>query len=142
MARHRDEPTYGNDREGHERRHYGQVRRQLEDERVGALGRQVFFEEELYPVGERLQYAEGTRAIRPDAVLHVGDQLALEPDHEHDRDQKGSERHEDLDRDHGELGPVHARRVERVSRVDEEHRHAGHAGSIRRSTTTLDDLMS
>ena len=54
-----------------ERRHERQVRRQPEHEPVGLLGEQVFLEEQLDAVGERLQQAERTGLVRADAVLHA-----------------------------------------------------------------------
>ena len=79
-----------------QRRQERQVGRQLEHDAVGLGRHEVFFEEELDAVGERLQDAEGTRPVRPDAVLHVGDDLALEPDHQHDRDEEHDEGDDDL----------------------------------------------
>jgi hypothetical protein len=60
-------------------------------------GNQVFFEEELDAVGERLQDAPRAGFVRADAVLHLGDDLALEPDHEHHGDEQQRERDDDLE---------------------------------------------
>ena len=96
------------------RRDEREVRRELEDEAVGPLGHQVLFEEELRPVGERLQQPEGSGAVRADAVLHVGDDLALEPDHQHHRDEQDAEGDEHLhddDEEHGEADAVGEERI-------------------------------
>ena len=78
----------GEDQHGRDHR---EVRRQLEDERVGPVGEQVLLEEELGAVGQGLEQAPGPGPVRPDPALHVRDHLALEPDHERRRHQQ---RHE------------------------------------------------
>ena len=71
-----------------------QVRRQLEDEPVALFGDQVLLEEQLDPVGQGLEEAEGARPVGADAALHVGDDLALEPDHQdHRHHQRGEGDH-------------------------------------------------
>jgi len=65
-------------REDEQRREEGQVRRQLEDEPVGAVGDEVLLEEELHPVGQRLEQPVRAGAVGPDPALHVADDLALE----------------------------------------------------------------
>ncbi len=74
-------------------------------------GGEVFLEEELDAVGERLQQAEGADARRAPAVLHAAEQLALEQhrvgdrgegDDEHDHDLEDREQEEGLEV--GEVG--------------------------------------
>src|SRR5581483_1015088 len=78
---------------GHER----QVWRDAEDAPVGAVGDERLLEEQLHAVGECLEDPPRPRAVRPDAVLHVADDLALEPDHQHRRDQQEHEHDDDLE---------------------------------------------
>ena len=90
------------DRDGdehQERRDQRQVRRQAEHERIGVGGQQVGLEEQLHAVGECLEDAERTGDAGAEAVREVGVELALEPDHHHDRDHQRGERHDDLDQD-------------------------------------------
>ena len=54
-------------------------------------GRKLLLEEQLDAVGQRLQDAERPGPVGADAVLHVGDDLALEPDHEQHRHQQHDE---------------------------------------------------
>ena len=115
------------------RRHERQVGRELEDEPVGPLGEQVLLEEQLGPVRERLQQPERPGPVRADPVLHVGDDLALEPDHEHDRHQQHAEGDEHLDEDDDEAAEVDA--VGR--RADRRIRSASPAG---RRTTSAGDV--
>ena len=60
--------------------------------RSAVVGDRLLLEEQLDAVGERLQHAVGTGAVRADAVLHVGDDLAHAPDVEHHRDEQDHER--------------------------------------------------
>ena len=76
------------DAERDERGDHREQRREAEHEQVGALGQQVLLEEELDAVGQRLQHAPRPGDVRPDAVLHVRDELALEPDHQHHADEQ------------------------------------------------------
>ena len=64
---------------------------------VGRGRDRLLLEEELDAVGRGLQHAVGARAVGPDAVLHVGDDLAHAPDVEHHRDEQDHERDDDLD---------------------------------------------
>ena len=52
-------------------------RGQHEENLVHVVRDDVFLEEDLEPVGDRLKHAARTEPIRPDAVLHVGRDLAL-----------------------------------------------------------------
>ena len=61
-----------------------------------AIGHQVFLEEELDAVGERLQQAEGTGAAGSPAVLHAAEDLAFEQHGVGDGGQRDDEDHEDL----------------------------------------------
>ena len=49
----------------------------------------LFLEQELQPVGERLQQAERPDAVGPDAVLHPRRELALQQDEVRARRQDG-----------------------------------------------------
>ena len=80
-----------------ERRHEGEERRQPEHEAVGPVGQEVLLEDQLHAVGERLQHAERPGLVGPDPVLHAGDDLALEPDHEHRPDEADDEDDDHLD---------------------------------------------
>ena len=90
-------PPIGTICEREEGRHQREVRRQLEHESVAAIGHQIFFEEQLDAVGQRLQDAPRAGDVGPDAVLHLGDDLALEPDHEHHGDEQQCECDDDLE---------------------------------------------
>ncbi len=79
----------GHHREHHEGGYQRQVGRQAVHERIGADRRQVLLEEQLDAVGQGLQDPERAGPVGADAVLHVGDELALEPDHQHDADRAG-----------------------------------------------------
>ena len=81
---------------------------------VGPIGHQVLLEEELDAVGERLEDAAGPGPVRADAVLHVGDELALEPDHEDDGHQQQDEGDDDLQQDDQHLGEADVAREKRV----------------------------
>ena len=78
--------------------------------KLSASARQeILFEKELDAIGKGLEKSIRPRAVRPDPVLHVGDDLALEPDHQHHRDKQDAERDEDLDdgdNHHGEPNPA------------------------------------
>ena len=107
------------DRPDQERRDEREVRRQLEHEPAGVVRDQVFLEEQLRAVGERLQDAERTGLVRADAVLHPGDDLALEPDHQHRADEADDEDHQDLEQ-HDE--DVAERQVTEQQWVECDHR--------------------
>ena len=82
-------------REGHERRHRRDDRREEEDRLVGGLGDDVLLERQLHAVGERLEQAEGAVHVGADAVLHPGHHPALPPDVEQ------REQHQDHEDQHG-----------------------------------------
>ncbi len=105
----------GHDGEDEEGGDDGQVGRQLEDGPVGLVGDQVLLEEELDPVGQGLGDPEGAGPVGPDPALHVRDDLALEPDHQHDRHHQGAEDHQHLDQHDEEDRPAHTVGVERVA---------------------------
>ena len=92
-------PPMGTMAKAQEGRDDGEVRRQLEDEPVGLVGHQVLLEEQLDPVGQGLGDAERPGPVGADPALHVRDDLALEPDHEHDRHHQGAEDDQHLDED-------------------------------------------
>ena len=106
------------DREREERGDQRQVRRQLEHQPVGAVGDQVLLEEELDAVGQGLQHAERPGPVRADAVLHVADDLALEPDHQHRGDQQEREHDDGLDHDDEDDGQVDVAGEQRVGGED------------------------
>ena len=67
------------------------IRRDAEQHRVGPLGHQVFFGDQLQAVGQRLQPAEfAPDARRPEPILNPPGDLPLKPDEEQcaDRDQR------------------------------------------------------
>jgi hypothetical protein len=72
-----------NDCERQERRDEGKKRGKREHELVRTTRKKVFLEEQLDSVGQCLQQPERTGFVGPDAILHSGDDLALEPHHEH-----------------------------------------------------------
>jgi hypothetical protein len=84
--------------------------------RYGASLNQVLFEEQLDAVSHGLGDAERTGPVRTDAALHVRDDLALKPDHEHDRHHQGGENDQHLDEDDQDDNPVDPVRVQRVVR--------------------------
>ena len=102
MVGDRHDTADRDDREDQKGRHQSQVGSQLEHEAVRLIRQQGFFEKELDPVRESLHDPEGTRPVRPDAVLHVRDDLALEPDRQHDADEKHREDDDHLDDDDDE----------------------------------------
>ena len=114
MVCDRHHSAHRNDREDEQGGQESQVRRQLEHETVCLIGQQVLLEEQLDAVGQRLEDAVGAGAVRSDPVLHVGDDLALEPDGQHHRDEEHPERDEDLDSDddhRAEVNPVGKKRI-------------------------------
>src|ERR687897_323544 len=96
------------------RRHEREERSHAVHEAIGAVGHEVFLEDQLHAVGERLQDAERSGLVRPDAVLHPGDDLALEPDHEHGGNEPEAEDDEDLDGDDDDRRPLEPTDEERV----------------------------
>ena len=75
--------TQRNDGKCEERRNKHDVRRKLEDETVGALRNEVFFEEQLCAIGECLQQTPWAGLVGSDAVLHASNHFAFEPHHQH-----------------------------------------------------------
>ena len=65
--------------------------------RSTARGMQVFLEEELDAVGERLQQAEGADARGSPAVLDAAEDLALQQHRVGDRRQRDDEHDDDLE---------------------------------------------
>ena len=66
--------------------HQGQIRSQLENKAVRVLRNQIFLEEEFDPVRQCLKHAPRSSTIRSDSVLHIRDNFALKPDHQHHSD--------------------------------------------------------
>src|SRR4029077_13604847 len=96
------------DRPHEERRDEGEERGDAEHDAVGARREQVFLEDQLHAVGERLQQAERAGLVRPDPVLHARHDLALVPDHEHRADQADDEDDDDLEQDEQDRRPEQA----------------------------------
>jgi hypothetical protein len=102
-ARQRD------DREGQEGRQHRHVGSQAEDRPVGGIGNRLLLEEQLDAVGQRLEDAERPGPVGADAVLHVGDDLALQPDRDQDgHQQQGEDEHRlaDDDQHDREIDPI------------------------------------
>ena len=129
----REHPADRHHAEDDERGHHREQRREAKHERIGAFGDQVFLEEELDAVGEGLEDAPGPGDVRPHPVLHVGDELALEPDHEHDRHEQQHERQHDLQRDDQDHRRVDVALQQRVAADLGEQRD--HGVSTRTSVT-------
>ena len=72
--------SHGRTAKRRERSHHDEKRRELEQEPIGAVDDDVFFEDELDAVGEALQHAVPAHSHRPEPVLDVRRHLALEPD--------------------------------------------------------------
>ena len=126
--------TERNHRPHQERRHERKEWGQPEDEPIGTLGKEVFFEEQLDAVGKRLEESEGTSLVRADPVLHPGDDLALEPHHEHRDDETNDKHDQHLDQHEDD-------RAER--QISEQIVYCQHHRlSIRTSVTALAASMS
>ena len=81
---------------------------------VGVDRRHRLLEHELHAVGDAGEQAERAPAVGAEPALHVGDDLALEPDDEHHEHAEDEEHDEDLgDDDHqvGEEGGAHGATV-------------------------------
>ena len=85
--------------EDDERRDHREDGCQPEHPLVGLVRDEVLLQEDLQAVGEGLEDAEGAGAVGTDAVLEVRDDLALEPDHQHGRQQGDAQRDGGLDDD-------------------------------------------
>ena len=72
-------------------------RRDPEDERVGLGRHDVFLDQQLERVGDRLQQAVRADAHRAQANLHVRQNLALQPVHRDDSDRQSEKDQEDID---------------------------------------------
>ena len=86
----------GNDGDGDERADQRDHGRGDEERFFGGDGQQIFLEEELDAVSERLQQAEGADAAGSPAVLHAAEDLALKQHGVGDRGQREHEDDEDL----------------------------------------------
>ena len=98
----------GHHGQGQERGDHGERGRDDEDDAVGAGRDDVLLEEELDPVGDRLEEPEGTHPLRADPILHVADHLSLHPDDERNAEQHESEDDQNLDRGCDQKRGVHA----------------------------------
>ena len=67
----------GNHRPGRERRHQDHDRREEIQPLARVRREDDFLEEQLHPVGDRLQQPRRADAVRPQADLHPSDELAL-----------------------------------------------------------------
>ena len=85
------------DGERDERRHHHDNRRGRENPLVGARRGDVFLEDQLDRVGNRLKSAVRADAHRSEAHLHPGDDLALEEDHVGHADERRIEHEQNLD---------------------------------------------
>src|SRR5690606_19468391 len=74
---------------------------------VDVAGGDVLLEEQLGPVRQRLQDAEGTQAVGALAHLHLGDEAALAPDEQRRRDQPQREGGDHLQHDDEDVDAVH-----------------------------------
>ena len=101
--------------------------------RSAPRGHKVLLEEELDAVRQRLEDPVRPGAVRPDAVLHVRDDLALEPDHEHHGHHQDGEGDDHLDEDDDEAAEVDA--------VDEEWIAHQVSVSTRTSDTSAETSM-
>ena len=68
-----------------------------EERALDGEGHEVFLEEELDAVGERLQQAEGADAAGSPAVLHAAEDLALQQHGVGDRRERDDEHDGDLE---------------------------------------------
>ena len=106
----------GTERDHRERQEGGEHREDRGDHVDGAIrerGRDALLEEELHAVGQRDQDAEGARAVRSDPRLHVGDDLALHPDHEEHGEEQRREHHDHAAHEEQPVDPVHLGRLRR-----------------------------
>ena len=87
----------GNDGDGDERAAERDDGREKIKRTIDSRGNQIFFEERLGAVDERLQKAEGANAAGSPAILDAADKLALEKHGVGDA-------HEHHHRDHGDFG--------------------------------------
>ena len=83
--------------------HEGEVGRQLEHEAVGPLGIRSSLKNSLVPSARVWSRSPGPGLVRPDPVLHAGDDLALEPHHEHGADEADHEDDEHLHDDEDDV---------------------------------------
>ncbi len=89
------------ERESDERRHDHQHGRHVEEDAIGGAWGDVFLDDELGDVGQRLEPAVGKAdLVRPDAVLHPGGDLALQPRHVGDDGHRDPEHHRRADERH------------------------------------------
>ena len=88
--------TDGHQGDRSERHDERQPRREKIDVLLHVGGREVFLEQELDAVGQGLQQSEGTDAGGSPAVLHMADDLALQPDGVGDDGEQNAERDGDL----------------------------------------------
>ena len=96
--RHRRPERHDGERQ--QRRPGGDAGGQHEEQLVDVGGDDVFLEEDLGPVGDRLEHAAPAEAVGADAVLHVGGDLALGVDQVERAAEQRAHRHEhDDDRD-------------------------------------------
>ncbi len=105
---------------------------QQEDERIGTFGHDVFLENQLEGVRNRLQQAVRTDAHRPEAHLHVRENFALQPVHTDDGQRDTAEHDKDVDQ-RPEGTAVDARRDVHIL-VEVRRDEVGHQRSTSPST--------
>ena len=132
-------PSERNDGEGQEGGDERQVRRQLEHEPVRPVRHQVLLEEELDPVGEGLQDAEGPGDRGPEPLVHTSQQLPLEPDHQRHGHQQEHEGHDNLGQRQHDL---HQADVARQHGIGRQHEGSGHRASTFTTVTSAPAAMS
>ncbi len=102
----------GDDGDGDERTGEGDDGRENEERLFGGHRHEIFLEEELDAVGERLEKAEGADARGSPAVLHAAENLALKQNgvsHSRQRNDEYDDDLEDREQQKGlEVGQVHS----------------------------------
>jgi hypothetical protein len=100
LATERHVPTDGDDGDGEEPGDDGDERRDRVDRLLDHRGRDVLLEEHLHAVDERLQDAERSDTVGPEARLHARDDATLGPDEHGGRQQEVGEDDPDGGHDH------------------------------------------
>ena len=81
------------------------------------------------PSAKRLEDAPRPGQVRADPVLHVADELALEPDHQHHGDQQEGEGHDDLEQDDDDVADGDVAGEQRVHQT-RLHPDVGHGVTV------------
>jgi hypothetical protein len=96
---------YGNNRKGEKGRNEAKQRGQVEYRFIHVAGCNVFLEEKLDTVGDRLKKAVRADVQRSMTVLDMTAHLALYPDHGYDTAQSDYEYADDLQQKYEEVKP-------------------------------------